>query len=430
MNLYPKNSPPRRPFFTDEDDQSQSPPETERGAPLSSTRGNINWAAADLDDENSDTFGTPALVDAIMNGSEEDKIKGTLFVRKRSVGAIGTTDRARRICNSDALITALVYNVTNEDGMARCHALGIFRNLTANPETRDDLCHPDVGLIPSIAELLRRKITARQQDNAKDFEGDDNDDVSLVCGVLKNCSTSRQVCKYLSSAGLGLLEVLAHVLQADRGAAQLHAASTLANIAKRNSKDFARLFTTSDTVVSFALAGALYQEKEKLRLKCCEVVLYLANGIGGESGAALSKLDTGVVAALLFVVSNGLATARPNDSSTLGTSALLALLTKVPDNRMTFVMPELQLVEVMMDILRQGTAPSKMRDDAMTALESLTAVPMNRDYLAEPSLGLVAMLTMLVKLSGSSDSSSDKKKAGGDLQRRAKNIQLLLGHQA
>ena len=71
-----------------------------------------------------------------------------------------------------------------------------------------------------------------------------------------------------------------------------------------------------------------------------------------------------------------------------------------------------------------------MRDDAMTALESLTAVPMNRDYLAEPSLGLVAMLTMLVKLSGSSDSSSDKKKAGGDLQRRAKNIQLLLGHQA
>ena len=133
---------------------------------------------------------------------------------------------------------------------------------------------------------------------------------------------------------------------------------------------------------------------------------------------------------LLFVVSNGLATARQNDSSTLGTSVLPSLLTKVPDNRMTFVMPELQLVEVMMDILRQGTAPSKMRDDAMTALESLTAVPMNRDYLAEPSLGLVAMLTMLVKLSGSSDSSSDKKKAGGDLQRRAKNIQLLLGHQA
>ena len=133
---------------------------------------------------------------------------------------------------------------------------------------------------------------------------------------------------------------------------------------------------------------------------------------------------------LLFVVSNGLATARQNDSSTLGTSVLPSLLTKVPDNRMTFVMPELQLVEVMMDILRQGTAPSKMRDDTMTALESLTAVPMNRDYLAEPSLGLVAMLTMLVKLSGSSDSSSDKKKAGGDLQRRAKNIQLLLGHQA
>jgi hypothetical protein len=76
-------------------------------------------------------------------------------------------------------------------------------------------------------------------------------------------------------------------------------------------------------------------------------------------------------------------------------------------------------------------APPDMRSDTMSILEMLCAVVDNRIYLAQPSVGLVAMLTMLIKLpvSGGIEGVGESVKKRADLQRRATNLKLLLSHQ-